>query len=177
MNYERDWNNQLNAARFAVECARLALPFYNGDRRSDVAAAIEIAERRANGEQIDSTIAYAVFARATRAAYAATAAYAAADAARVASATAWAAAHATNSPYTDDSAAAYVTYAAADASHAGVDSSEIQIAFARWVIRDLSRGRDLDEELRAAAGAAVVAGDEDLARQLLEYSRRRSVHR
>ncbi len=184
MKYDRKWNNLRNAVGFAVECARLALPFYNGDQQSAVIAAIKIAERYANKKQIDSAAASAAArgatraaARATRAAYAATAAYAAADAARVASATAWAAAHATNSPYTDDSAAAYVTYAAADASHAGVDSSEIQIAFARWVIRDLSRGRDLDEELRAAAGAAVVAGDEDLARQLLEYSRRRSVHR
>ena len=155
MNYERDWNNQLNAARFAVECARLALPFYNGDRRSDVAAAIEIAERRANGEQIDSTIAYAVFARATRAAPRAT--IHASHTARVVA----------RAARTAHAAAVYITTRAVTfASCTGVCDSEIQIVFARWVLRDLACGRELPEELRQAAGAAIVAGDEALAQEL-----------
>jgi len=42
MNYKREWNDRRNAVGFAAECARLALPFYAGDRRSDLVRAIEI---------------------------------------------------------------------------------------------------------------------------------------
>ncbi len=182
MNYKRDWNNRCNAAGFAAECARLALPFYSGDRRSDLVAAIEIAEHYANGEQIENTVAHVVAADANAAANAAAsyaadavasyASYAAAAAAEAAYAAAGAYDDAANDA--DAAADAYAYDAAAVAADyadlAGVDSSEIQIAFARWVIRDLSGDQDLDEELRQAAGAAIVAGDEDLARQLVQGS-------
>lgn len=173
MNYSRDWSNSRNAVGFAAECARLALPFYDGNRRSNLVAAIEIAERYANGEQIDSATARAASNAASSATAftAADAADTAAHAADAAAYTAYAAyAYTTDTAFTADAAdAADASYTAAGhAAHAGVDSSEIQIAFARWVIRDLSGNRDLDEELRQAAGAAVVAGDEALAQELLQ---------
>ena len=55
-------------------------------------------------------------------------------------------------------------YAAVDA---GVDVHDLEIAFARWVVRDISPRWPIDEQLRQAAGACIVAGDEDLARGLL----------
>ncbi|KKN30498.1 hypothetical protein LCGC14_0833230 [marine sediment metagenome] len=177
MNYERDWNNRCNAVGFAAACARLALPFYDGDQRSNLVAAIEIAECYANGEQIDDTDAHRVAGAAVSAAPAGPyptphSAWATIAAAAVASVAAYAAYGAANVVNYDSDAAADASADAADAARgaddAGVDSSEIQIAFARWVVRDLSCGRDLDEELRQAAGAAIVAGDEDLARQLIE---------
>ena len=150
-----------NAAGFAAECARLALPFYCGDHQSDLIAAIELAERYADGEEIDSDDIVAIRDAASAArdvadvadsAYAAYSAYSAAYAADAADAAA-------------DAAAA--RRAAAWADEAGIDSSELRIAYARWVIRDLACGRELPEELRQAAGAAIVAGDEALAQELL----------
>ncbi|KKM72267.1 hypothetical protein LCGC14_1422150, partial [marine sediment metagenome] len=86
--WKRKWADRRNAAGFAAACARLALPFYDGDRRSDLVAAIEIAEKYAAGEKIstDTAAAYAVAyayasgGAAAAAAYAATAAAAYADA-------------------------------------------------------------------------------------------------
>ncbi len=152
MNYERDWNNRRNAVGFAAACARLALSFYDGEGRSDLVAAIEIAERCANGEQIDDAEDFAD---------------AICDDDYDAADVAWSAVSAV-SVIPAAYSAYYAIYAAADAGHVGVDSSEIQIAYARWVVRDLSSDQDLDEELRAAVGAAIVAGDEDLARQLVK---------
>ncbi|KKN37653.1 hypothetical protein LCGC14_0761340 [marine sediment metagenome] len=166
MNYERDWNDNRNAVGFAVECARLALPFYGGDRRSDVVAAIEIAEGCVNDEPNAHRGARAA-ACAARAAIARAAATSGDDRAAASAATYTAlAAYDAIADITSDGT--HASYAACDAGHAGVDSGEIQIAFARWVIRDLSCGRNLDEELRQAAGAAVVAGDEALAQELLQ---------
>ncbi len=176
MTYKRDWNNRCNAAGFAAECARLALPFYTGDHRSDIVAAIEIAEHYANGEQIESTAARVVAADAARDARyvnADTVKAAAAEAAYAAAGAAYAAADAYAAAtivivYTDADATADATAAAAYVDLVSVCDSELQIAFARWVVRDLSGDRDLDEELRQAAGAAIVAGDEDLAQQLVQ---------
>ena len=166
MNHERNWNDDRNAVGFAAACARLALPFYSGDRRSDLVVAIEIAERCANGEQIDSAAAYFARGAANDAAHAT--AYASEGPPHPADPAAYAASAACYATTTTD---ADVARDAADtvhwASKAGVDDSEIQVAYARWVIRDLNCGRDFDEELRQAAGAAVVAGDEALARELL----------
>ncbi|KKN37654.1 hypothetical protein LCGC14_0761350 [marine sediment metagenome] len=164
MNYERKWTDSRNAVGFAAECARLALPFYSGDRRSDLVVAIEIAERYTSGEQIDDSTRIAALAAARGVASGVDDASAACAAA--ARAAAYAAARAT-AHYTSDAIRATAVFAADYADDAGVDYSEIQIAFARWVVRDLSVDRDLDEELRQAAGAAVVAGDEALARELL----------
>ncbi len=49
-NYE--WRDLRNAVGWAAACARLALPFYDGDHRDDVVAAIEVAERYTRGEEI-----------------------------------------------------------------------------------------------------------------------------
>ncbi|KKL12082.1 hypothetical protein LCGC14_2539340 [marine sediment metagenome] len=185
MNYEREWGNPHNAVGFAAECARLALPFYSGDRRSDLVVAIEIAECCVNGAlsvaaaslkaanaaqdvvyDADTDADVAVAACAAAAADAAIAVYAT-PAYYAVSADVAAARIARYAP-----AARIVHYAAAAANHAGragVCNSEIQVACARWVVRDLSGDdQDLDEELRQAAGAAIVAGDEDLARQLVK---------
>ncbi len=176
MNYEREWSNYRNAVGFAAECARLALPFYDGDHQSKVVVAIEIAEHYANGEQIGSTIAYGAAADVTgyadRTANATVAVYAA-DAARSAALAAGDAYIADAADDADRAAnATGVIYAARAAAHtagyAGVDDSELAVAFARWVVRDLVCGRELPEELRQAAGAAIVAGDEALAQELLE---------
>ena len=157
--WDRKWADQRNAVGFAATCARLALPFYRGDRRSVVVVAIEIAE----DEQINATDAYAA-ANALHVARAADAS-GAADAARVA---AYAAGYAADITYANAANAADdAIRAAVYASRAGVCDSELQIAFARWVTRDLSGGQDFDTELRQAAGAAIIAGDENLAKELL----------
>ncbi|KKM72270.1 hypothetical protein LCGC14_1422180 [marine sediment metagenome] len=155
-----DWTDLRNAAGFAAECARLALPFYCGDYSSDLIAAIEFVERYADGGEIDSD--GFQFARAARYAAAAAADAAAYDAAYAATSAAAAAAAAAAHTSADSA-----TRAASWADEAGVDSSELRIAYARWVIRDLACGRELPEELRQAAGAAIVAGDEALAQELL----------
>ncbi len=50
-NYE--WRDLRNVVGWAAACARLALPFYDGNRRDDVVAAIEITERCARGVEVD----------------------------------------------------------------------------------------------------------------------------
>ncbi len=165
MNYERNWRDSRNTVGFAAECARMALPFYIGDRRSDLITAIEIAERYTSGEQIDDSTRIA--ARAAARGVASGVDDASAACAAAARAAAYSAARAA-ARHTPDAIRAAADVAAHYASHAGVDSSEIQIAFARWVVWDLSGDRDLDEELRQAMGAAVVAGDEALAQELLQ---------
>ena len=157
MTYERKWLCGRNASGFAAECARLALPFYEGDHRLDLVAAIDLVERYTDGERLDIATA--------RAAYTATYdAYVAADLSCAACA-----AYAVNSAlYTAiTSRAARYAHSAFRAAAAGVDDHKIRAAFARWVVRDLSDGRELPEELRQAAGAAVVAGSEAIARELL----------
>ncbi|KKM86195.1 hypothetical protein LCGC14_1281360 [marine sediment metagenome] len=167
MKYERKWNDLRNATGFAAACARLALPFYGGERRSGVVTAIEIAESYVNGEQISSTTARAGARAAIYSAYATD--YAATDStdADSAYAAARAAACAARAATDFTAAAIYIARAAIYASHAGVCDSELQIAFARWVVRDLSCDQ-LDEQIRQAAGAAIVAGDEELARKLVQ---------
>ncbi|KKM86193.1 hypothetical protein LCGC14_1281340 [marine sediment metagenome] len=150
--WKRKWADHRNAVGFAAGCARLALPFYRGDRRSDAVAAIEVAEKYVAGDQID-TIGVA------DAAY--DVAYDADDADAAAT-------------YAATAAAAYVAaraaYAAAAAAYwadkAGVDNSEIAVLYARWTVRDLGCGK-VDEQTRQAAGAAIIAGDENLAKELL----------
>ena len=147
-SYQREWANQHNAAGFAAECARLALPFYEGDRRPDLVTDIESVERYSRGGKIGV--------RAAR-----------------------------DTPFSNAAAAVQNAYdvvichrsaniglAAADAAYsagfAGVDDHSVDVAYARWVVRDLSGGRELLAELRQAAGAAVVTGDEALARELID---------
>lgn len=166
MSYQREWDDPHNAAGFAAECARLALPFYKGDHKPDLVAAIEITERYASGEEIDADVASIAYASAADAANAFSAPTADASA-YAADASAYAADVVAD--ISVDVCASYTSagYAADAAGISGVDISEIRVAFARWVVRDLSDGRELPAELRQAAGAAVVAGDEALARELL----------
>lgn len=171
MSYQREWDDPHNAAGFAAECARLALPFYKGDHKPDLVAAIEITERYASGEEIDAGVASIAYANAADAANASSTSTAAVstDSAYAADASAYAA-DVVADIYVDI-CAAYTSagYAADAAGISGVDISEIRVAFARWVVRDLSGGRELPEELRQAAGASVVAGDEALARELVGF--------
>ena len=178
MSYGREWADRRNAAGFAAECARLALPLYKGDRRQDLVTAIELAERYVSGEEITAHAAYA----ASSPAYAASrdadaASYAAATAAYATASLGGAAADAASyaAALVAASDTAYAAAACINATHAGVDTHELQIAFARWAVRDLSGGRDLSAELRQAAGAAVVAGDEAFAKELLNTSQHEAV--
>lgn len=160
LGWTRKWADRQNAAGFAAACARLALPFYIGDHRSKIVSAIEIAEKFAPGKQIESAayaVADAAYAVAVYADYCRVS-YAAARASAYAAYTAIIVIHATAA--TNANNAAYWT------DKAGVDSSEIAVLYARWTIRDLACGK-VDEEIRLAAGAAIVAGDENLARELL----------
>ena len=176
MAYKREWSNRLNTAGFAAECARLALPFYKGDRKSDLVAAIETAERYAGGEEISYSASVSAADNARYAAYnaheyiddvdAADIAFLAAQATSAASNTV---AYAVNTVDCIDYRAITASATAAHyAARAGADAHEIRAAFARWVVRDLSGERELPEGLRCAAGAAIVAGDEDLAKELLQ---------
>ena len=158
MYYQREWKSRRNAAGFAAECARLALPFYEGDHKPDLVATIEVAERYASSGSFRR-------ARTTKAIVAARVAKRAADG--VCAARAARAAERAAGAVTDDDYNYNATYAAHWASLTGADDHEIRVACARWVVRDLSGGRELPAELRQAAGAAVVAGDEDLAEELL----------
>ena len=167
MNHQREWVDPRNAAGVAAECARLALPFYDGDHKSDLVAAIEIAERYASGEEIDAGAASTAYGNAADAANAPSTSTADASA-YAADASAYAADVVAD--VVADIYAAYTSagYAADAANYAGADAHEIRVAFARWVVRDLSDGRELPEELRQAAGAAAVAGNEALARELVQ---------
>lgn len=57
--------------------------------------------------------------------------------------------------------------AAEAAAGAGVDDSELAVAYARWGVRDLLGDRPIGKELRQAAGACIVAGNEAFARELV----------
>ena len=160
MNYQREWVDPRNAAGFAAACARLALPFYKGDYKSKLADSIEVAERYADGGEIDEGIAKGTARSAHSVAYdgETSDSYAAANAAARAGYTA------TKDTDLFGDVSTVVSHAI---GIAGIDVYELQITYARWVVRDLGGTRELSAELRQAAGAAVVAGDEALARELL----------
>jgi len=173
------WQDLAHAVGFAAACARAALPYYDGDNRAALVAAIQIAERCAAGEAIDpdaaDAVAYAAYAAdahgAARADGAAAAdaldadaigafniyvyaVYAAADAADAAA----------NAAVADSDAAANAADAAADAAHAGVDQTEIDTLWRDAVARDLGAVPGGDSYY--AACAALSTGDLDLAREL-----------
>ena len=152
MNFKREWVNNRNVVGFAAECARSAVAFYDNDRKPSLIASIERAERYAGGAQIFYSVAVDIADASYSTAYEGdnAAAHAAARAVR-----------AVLNP-SNFGAPVYT------ATYVGMDDHEIRAAFARWVVRDLSGGRELSTELRQAAGAAVVAGDEDLARALVQ---------
>lgn len=172
-DYSRSWKDYRNAVGCAVGSARLALPFYDGDQLASVVAAIEIAGLYVTDRKVDRGEAYEA---AAYTAYAATdcsptAADAAARAAGAAAHAADAAAKADWAAEKDDladCAVALASHAVHEAADAGADDSEICTVYARWVVRDLSPRWPIDKQIRQAAGAAVVAGDEDLARELLQ---------
>ena len=146
---EREWADVRNAVGFVAECARLVLPFCALDGQFIAAKAIEAAERYANGATLDhSAITAPCYDISTTVAAAADITYLAAYGAR-------------------SKAIEHITTAVDRAVSEGADAHEIHAAFARWVVRDLSGGRELPAELRQAAGAAVVAGAEAIARGLL----------
>lgn len=175
LTYQREWGDPRNAVGLVARCAHLALPFYGGVRKLDLVTSIRIAEHYMAGAEISvDTATYAA-----NTSYAAAAALlvfdtAAFAAALVAADASYAVAKAVTVAKTitvASSPSRGIRVIAYDAAHyaarAGVDRHEIQIIFARWVVRDLSGGRDLPAELRQAVGAAVVAGDEALAWELL----------
>lgn len=170
MNYKREWINHRNATGFAAECARLSLSFYGGDHKPDLVPAIELAERCTAGEEISDAVIRTVLHATDVTARAADAADADGSAGS-GSVYAVAAARAAARVAASGRPSSFITRGASVscylAGRAGVDKHEIQAAFARWVVRDLSGGRELPTELRQAAGAVVVAGDEALARELV----------
>ena len=146
----------------------MALSSYKGDLKPDLVTAIELAEHYAGGGEVVRLHARVVVSNASRAAAddisgaSANAVYAATYAARTvvnACESSQAAAHRTTSRS---------EFAAHYAERSGAGTHEIRAAYARWVVRDLGEGRALPAERRQAAGAAVVAGDEDLARRLVQ---------
>lgn len=162
MKHNRKWDNQHNASGFVAACARLAFSFYDGPRRHALEGAIECAERYANGAVIDRD-------EVTRLADGAmwvskvvknhAAGLYNFYAARTAAASARFVGHSRRS----DVMRTIIRYA----TEVGVDAHDIDVAYARWTVRDLSPQWPIDETLRLAAGAAVVAGDEALAKDLL----------
>jgi hypothetical protein len=121
LNYVRKWKELRNAVAFAVECAKIARPYYKGDRAKDVDHAIDLADRFARGEHVDVVAAKAAGYAADKVAYAADkVAYAAASKAANAAtyAVAIKAANAVKAAARAAYAAAYAAYAAADAANA-----------------------------------------------------------
>jgi len=149
------WRDRRNSVGYAAACAREALPLYRGDRRGDLIAAIEIAERCAAGEEISEDTADAADAAFT-AAYATT--YSSAYSSAYAAAHAAHGAHATYS--TSDTSAA-------SAIRAGVDPLLIRRFEAEWRVRDLGGDGVEPDRARAARVAYLVAGVE-AARSVLE---------
>lgn len=169
MYIDREWADLKNVVKFAAECARLALPFYDGDRRENLIAVIEAAEENLIGKTV-CTFVYSAANHANNARTLSRASNAVVSCARhVGHAARTARNHSQSGGlYGIDNTIRFAINAYYGAINAGVDAHEIQVAFARWVVLDLSGGRDLPTELRQAAGAAVVAGDEDLARALVQ---------
>ncbi len=174
-----EWRDPRNAVDWAATCARLALPFYDGDRRGNVVAAIEIAERYAAGEEIDDAAyaAYAAYAAtaaaaaatATAASAAASAANAAASAASAHSASSRAAANAANAA----NAAARAAYRGAHAAYraavqAGVSQDAVDQLQLSAIAVDL--GLVFESETYFAAIAALAIGDIAWAREIAESS-------
>jgi hypothetical protein len=147
--YKRPWRDLRNAAGFAAQCARLALPFYEGDRGSDLMEAIEVAEAYSRGEQkrIDvisdhasrsvQAVGNAMDYRTTRAN---AADYDTEYAARAALAAVMVAHHAVRGAALFPRAATNAVYAAFNAANyanaAGVDHRQILNAFVTWWAQD-----------------------------------------
>ncbi len=165
-NYK--WSDPRNAIGWAAACARLALPFYGGGRLADVVAAIEIAERYAAGEEIDTTddaaADAAAYAAATSAAYAAADAAAAATAASAYAAYYTAAAAATAAATYAANAAACAAACAAAAARAGVSQEAIDQLQLSAIAVDL--GLALGSDAYFAAIAALSIGNIDWAREI-----------
>jgi ATP-dependent Clp protease ATP-binding subunit ClpA len=147
LNYARKWKDLRNAIAFAVECAKIARPYYKGKRAKDVDRAIDLADRFARGEHITANAAAYAVGKASNAANAtAYAAYAASNAADAAN-TAAAANAAANAVYAAaDAAAASAVYAAASAAEAAaaaaahaanVAEAQVTEAFYKWTAIDL----------------------------------------
>ncbi|KKM86197.1 hypothetical protein LCGC14_1281380 [marine sediment metagenome] len=172
MNYQRDWINPKNAAGFCAACAQLALEFYVGDpnhrRRQIIVSAIEIAEQYARGDKIDKQHAEKLADGAFWASKDLSLG-ASGRPSRSAARAAAACARSVRTSFTSYTSRIYVVDSVIrHAFDAGVDTHDVDVAFARWVVWDLAGDKQIDEELRLAAGAAVVAGDEDLASKLVQ---------
>jgi hypothetical protein len=164
LNYHREWKDLRNAVAFAVECAKIARPYYKGKRAKDVDRAIDLADRFARGEHItvdaaaaaDAAAKTAVYATYTAAANAADAAARAAYAATYAAA-AYAVYYATYAAAAANAASAaayavyYATYADADVK------AQVEEAFYKWIAIDL--GTVFDTEPWHAAMALLKIGN------------------
>ncbi len=157
MRYQRTWLNTRFAVGFAAECARLALPFYEGDHRDAVVAAIEAAEMFSWGEDaIDYETAYQI---AQRAYDAADVAY---DAGRNYADHAARAAGNAASAAADGDSSTDASYGADHAEHvSSTITRPILEAFARWVAKDLDVQIKTELQLNAII-AALTAGNEEV---------------
>ncbi len=153
-NYK--WRDLRNAVGWAAACARLALPFYDGNQFSDVAAAIEIAERYAAGEEINPPLAAYAYAGADICT-------ASRDAAYAAYAVAYAASNASCS-----NAIIHAAYAVHDAVRAGVSQDAVDQLQLSAIAVDL--GLVFESETYFAAIAALAIGNIDWAREIAESS-------
>jgi hypothetical protein len=152
LNYKRTWKDLRNAVAFAVECAKIARPYYTGDYAKDVDHAIDLADRFARGEHVDVAAAFA-------AAYAANAA---ADAANAAASAVYAAASAAANAAAD---AAYAARAATNATNATNDAAEAAADAAEAAADAAEAAADAAE---AAANAAAYAAYADAKAQVTE---------
>ncbi len=151
MNYHHWWRDSRNAAGFAAECARLALPFYDGACRAVFVRSIELAEAYEQGEKIDPEVVRKV--RRDSAGYIAFVASAAASVVHYAIGRA------------PTGVGATAANAGIYAGEAGVDPRKILDAFVSWWARD--QGIVLDDKYRDAVTALLVIGEEEQAKELM----------
>ncbi|KKM72269.1 hypothetical protein LCGC14_1422170 [marine sediment metagenome] len=170
MNYKREWANLKNEFEFEAECTRLALPFYERElllAKAIQKTAIKAVKTAKNAWDIadkafgpassndDLSIVKATFSDANRAIVEARQDLYIANRAL------------TKAKGAITRYATQTRGVIARAIKAGVDAHDMDVAFARWIVRDISPRWPIDEATRQAAGAAIVAGDEDLAREIL----------
>ncbi len=129
MDYVNQWNDVRNAAGFALECARLAFPSYEGAQWSTLVQAIKAAESCLRGERVNPEALDGVARAVARVGQAAvtTRSCAAVGAVRIA----------IDGARPGAVADCMTVGAASYALDAGVPQLTLRRAFTRWVVRDL----------------------------------------
>lgn len=169
VHFRRKWRDLRNAAAFAAECARLALPFYGWRGGENLMETIQLVEGWSRGSLACAQYNFRDAGDRASAQAQKMVAGAAVPAARATAA----AAYVVNRAIDDNPlGAAIAAHAGAEqAQYAGVEPSAVDDAFFRWWLKDVG-GEVTDEDAQDAVRAVLSIGDEITALEIVGASQR-----